>query len=318
MDNINFNPVIESILFISGNSVPFEKIKKITNLEIEKIKNISKQLNKSYIENHNCFRIIEVANGLQLSTASEYSLWIRKFFGTRKIKHFSPSVLEVLSILAYKQPITKSKIEKVRGVSSDSQISNLIEKKMVEILGRAEELGRPLMYGTTKEFLEYFGLNQLSDLPDSKELDALLKEQKPQEANKVKKILKEIDGNDEDELSEELKQKKQKELQQKLEEKKSEIENDKLLDDEFNKILEKDKEIRKTTNETLEKLNNPEEFKELIKQKKEVEDKTTFENDLNSAESIKQENDINKENDFNSAESEKQENDINKENINNN
>ncbi|HPG31257.1 MAG TPA: SMC-Scp complex subunit ScpB [bacterium] len=250
-------PVIESLLFISGNSITFEKMQKTLKIDFSKFRKYVFELNNLYKQNNHCFRIVEVANGFQLVTKTELADYIRRFFGARKIKHFPPSALEVLAIVAYKQPVTKATVEHIRGVNSDAQIQVLIEKKMAHIIGRAEELGRPLLYGTTKEFLEYFGLKDLSELPDSKELDQILSEQRSEEKQKVEKILGEISGADSEigkpqsDITD-----TEKSLQERIERENKELEEEKLLDQEFAEALVKTKQTKKNAKELFEKFNS--------------------------------------------------------------
>ena len=149
-------PALEAFLFVAGNSISSERMKKLLDLDLDTIRKIISEINLEYKNNNHCFRIVEVAGGFQLVTRSEFAEYIKKFFGSRKTKHIAPSALETLAIIAYQQPVTKAKIEHVRGVNSDMQVQTLLEKKLIEISGRAEEVGRPLLYGTTKEFLDHF------------------------------------------------------------------------------------------------------------------------------------------------------------------
>ncbi len=252
--------VIESLLFISGSSVTFEKMQKVINIDYSKFRKHIFELNNLYKQNNHCFRIVEVANGFQIVTRTELADYIRKFFGARKVKHFPPSTLEVLAVIAYRQPVTKGQVEHIRGVNSDAQIQVLIEKKMIQIIGRAEELGRPLLYGTTKEFLEYFGLKDLSELPDSKELDQILAVQRQEETQKIDKILGEIDGTqlpDGDKKIEEIElSDTEKSLQERIVYENKQLEEEKALEMEFIEVLEKSKQTKKNTKEMFEKFNS--------------------------------------------------------------
>jgi segregation and condensation protein B len=106
-----------------------------------------------------------VADGWVLATKPEYAPWIKKLFKEKYILKFSPSALEALAIIAYKQPVTRAGIDEIRGVESSGVIDTLLEKRLVKVVGRKETLGKPLLYGTTQDFLKYFGLAHLSDLP---------------------------------------------------------------------------------------------------------------------------------------------------------
>jgi segregation and condensation protein B len=110
--------------------------------------------------------VIGVAGGFQIATRSEMAPWIRKLYKERLTVRLSSSALETLAIIAYKQPITRSEIEQIRGVEASGVMETLLERRLVKVVGRKETIGRPLLYGTTTEFLRQFGLKHLSELPD--------------------------------------------------------------------------------------------------------------------------------------------------------
>ena len=128
------------------------------------------ELNEKYKQNNNAFRIEQIAGGYQMLTLSTYSHWLKKLIRSREEGTLSQPALETLAIIAYKQPIIRADIESIRGVAAGEMIRNLMYKGLVKIAGRAEVLGRPMLYGTTKKFLEIFGLNSLKDLPKVEEL----------------------------------------------------------------------------------------------------------------------------------------------------
>jgi segregation and condensation protein B len=113
--------------------------------------------------------IVEIANGYQMVTNPEYAEWVKKFRSSHMSSRLSIPALETLAIIAYRQPIIRAEIEQIRGVNSDSAIRTLLEKRLIKILGRKEVPGRPFLYGTTREFLQYFGLKDLTELPTLKE-----------------------------------------------------------------------------------------------------------------------------------------------------
>jgi segregation and condensation protein B len=123
---------------------------------------------------------MKVAGGWQMSTRAEYGIWIRKLYQTRLTLRVSNAALEVLSIVAFKQQVTKAEIEAIRGVDSSGPIDTLLERRLITNIGRKETLGRPIMYGTTEEFLKQFGLNSLADLPN---LDGLVSAEAIAEVN---------------------------------------------------------------------------------------------------------------------------------------
>lgn len=128
------------------------------------------QLNEAYAQSGRSFRIEQVAGGLQILTLPEYGAVVAALQRTRQQTRLSPAALETLAIIAYKQPILRADVEAIRGVACGEVIRTLMDHRLVKIVGRAEELGRPMLYGTTKTFLEVFGLADLKDLPKVEEL----------------------------------------------------------------------------------------------------------------------------------------------------
>ncbi len=173
-NDLDFEPtiesVIEAILFASDEPIAPVRLAKITEISIKELKKYVKDLNSKYKANQNSFRIGQIAGGLQMMTLPPYSYWLRKLIRVRGDSKLSPAALETLAIIAYKQPIIRANVETVRGVAAGEMIRSLMFKGLVKIAGRAEILGRPMLYGTTKKFLEIFGLNSLKDLPKIEEL----------------------------------------------------------------------------------------------------------------------------------------------------
>jgi len=127
------------------------------------------QLQEEYEKNKKGLHIIEVANGYKMCTRSEYSNYVTKLFTHRKKAKLSPQALETLAVVAYKQPITKAEIEEVRGVNTIGVLKTLLDRNLIKIMGKKDVVGRPIIYGTTREFLEYFGFKDLTDLPTLKD-----------------------------------------------------------------------------------------------------------------------------------------------------
>jgi segregation and condensation protein B len=184
MDNI-YIPVIESLIFSSDDPLSasdiIKAIKGIDGDEIslseKEIEFIVEELNKKYESMNIGFQILQIANGFVYATKPENAKYVG-FLSTEKTRRrLSQAALETLSIIAYKQPVTKPEIETIRGVNSDYILSTLLEKNLITISGRAESIGRPLLYSTTDEFLKYFGLNKLSDLPKPREIDEIMKDE---------------------------------------------------------------------------------------------------------------------------------------------
>ncbi len=181
MDRI-YNSIIEALIFSSDDSLGsaeiINAIKGIDGEDIEitsnDIENVVDQLNTKYGEGNHSFRIVKVANGYLFATSEEYAKYVGYLSSEKTRRRLSPAALETLSIIAYKQPMTKPELETIRGVNSDHIISSLLEKNLITIKGRSESIGRPLLYATTDEFLKYFGLNTLSDLPKPRELEDIM------------------------------------------------------------------------------------------------------------------------------------------------
>jgi segregation and condensation protein B len=157
--------VIENILLAADQPVSQTQLKSLFGDEIEKVslKSVLEELIDEY--KTRSLQIIQVAEGYQLCTRHDYSNWVRKFLKFDKTTKLSQPSLDTLSIIAYKQPLTKAEVEEIRGVDSSGVVRTLLEKKIISPGGRKKVPGRPIMYRTTRKFLEYFGLKDLSDLP---------------------------------------------------------------------------------------------------------------------------------------------------------
>ncbi len=162
--------VVEAVLFASDESLSPQRLADIVGTNVRQVRKHIDDLNEKYKLNNNAFQIEQIAGGYQMLTLSGYSHWLKKLIRARDDSKLSQPALETLAIIAYKQPIMRADIEAIRGVAAGEMIRNLMYKGLVKITGRAEVLGRPLLYGTTKKFLEVFGLNSLKDLPKAEEL----------------------------------------------------------------------------------------------------------------------------------------------------
>lgn len=162
--------VIEAVLFASDEPLTMNRLTAIVETGTKQAREHIKNLNEKYEASGNAFRIEQIAGGLQMLTLSPYNHWLKKLLRVRSDTKLSPAALETLAIISYKQPIIRADIEAIRGVAAGEMIRNLMYKGLVKIVGRAEMLGRPMLYGTTKKFLEIFGLNTLKDLPKIEEL----------------------------------------------------------------------------------------------------------------------------------------------------
>jgi segregation and condensation protein B len=162
--------VVEAVLFASDEPLTPNRLADIVGISVKNVREHINTLNDKYQTNNNAFRIEEIAGGYQLLTLSSYNPWLKKLLRARSDNKLSPASLETLAIIAYKQPVIRADIEAIRGVAVGEIVRSLMYKGMVKIVGRAEVLGRPMLYGTTKKFLEVFGLNTLKDLPKIEEL----------------------------------------------------------------------------------------------------------------------------------------------------
>ena len=165
--------ILEAILFAASEPISVEQFQAVLpELDKRAIRRELDELRQDYQEMRRSFRLVEIANGYQICTCPQYAEWIQKFY-TRQVRvTLSPSALETLAIVAYKQPITRADVAALRGVNSDSVLNSLLEKGLVCIAGR--KAGRSLLFSTTDEFLQQFGLKDASELPSLDEIDELL------------------------------------------------------------------------------------------------------------------------------------------------
>jgi len=168
--DLSVESVVEAVLFASDEPLAVERLANIVGTSVKQIRRNVKNLNDKYEANNNAFRIEQIAGGYQMLTLSSYNHWLQKLLRARSESKLSPAALETLAIIAYKQPVIRTDIEAIRGVAVGEIVRGLMYKGLVKIVGRAEVLGRPMLYGTTKKFLEVFGLNSLKDLPKIEEL----------------------------------------------------------------------------------------------------------------------------------------------------
>ena len=165
MEQEEIKAVIENILLAADQPVSEAQFKNLLGDEVEKVsfKSVLEELVDEYSSRN--LQILQVAEGYQLCTRHDYSDWVRKFLKFDKTTKLSQPSLDTLAIIAYKQPMTKAEVEEIRGVDSSGVVRTLLEKKVISPGGRKKVPGRPIMYRTTRKFLEYFGLRDLSDLP---------------------------------------------------------------------------------------------------------------------------------------------------------
>ncbi len=164
--------IVEALLFAANQPLTLKRLVEILDVEKGHVLQAIELLHQEYESPQRAFQVEEIAEGYQLLSKPEYYKWIHLLEKKHTETKLSPAAMETLAIIAYKQPILRSTIEAIRGVESSQILRSLIEKGLVKIVGRDESLGKPLLYGTTKKFLDCFGLNSLSDLPRTQELSS--------------------------------------------------------------------------------------------------------------------------------------------------
>ncbi len=155
----------EAVLFSGGEPQSIDRFSQVFDITPEKVVKVMEALEKRLNEQKSGLELLRLDNTYQLATKAEYADYIKKMFDIRRRTPLSPAALEVLAVVAYNQPVTKSFIEQVRGVDCSGVVTTLVEKGLIEECGRLELPGKPLLYGTTKNFLRCFGINDLSELP---------------------------------------------------------------------------------------------------------------------------------------------------------
>lgn len=174
MDRESQKRIVEALVLGAPEPVSAQKIAEVVpGLEAEDARALVTELGREYEEQGRAFEIWEVAGGYQLRTRPEYASYLRLLHRERPLR-LSRAALETLAVVAYRQPVTRAEIEAVRGVEVDAVIRSLLERQLVRIAGHREVPGRPMLYATTKRFLEVFGLGRLDDLPTLREMEELL------------------------------------------------------------------------------------------------------------------------------------------------
>ncbi|MEW5908993.1 MAG: SMC-Scp complex subunit ScpB [Thermodesulfobacteriota bacterium] len=165
--------IIESLLFVSTDPLSLERIKKaIPEADVKEIREALQSLSKEYEDRTGGFFLSEVAGGYQIRTRPQCSDWIKRLLQPAPAR-LSRAAMETLAIVAYKQPVIRNDIEAIRGVDSGGVLRLLLERKLIRVMGRQKIPGRPLIYGTTRQFLEVFDLKDLTELPTPKEIEDL-------------------------------------------------------------------------------------------------------------------------------------------------
>ena len=166
--------VVEALLFVNEKPVTIDQIKHVLGaMNAAEIKQVIQGLSEEYEQRQSGTKIVEIAGGYQMLSSPAYVSYIRDFYKTKHKEKLSKPALETLAIVAYKQPVTRTEVELIRGVNSDGVIAHLLTKELIKPVGRKDVPGRPFLYGTTRQFLEYFGLKSLEDLPTLEEFPNL-------------------------------------------------------------------------------------------------------------------------------------------------
>lgn len=186
MEDKNYEAIIEAILFTMGESVEIEKIAAAVELDKKEVKKILDSMIEKYEAEQRGLQIMELDGAYQMCTRSEMYEYLIKIAKQPKRHVLTDVLLETLSIIAYKQPITRVEIEKIRGVSCDHAVNKLVEYNLVCELGRLDAPGRPLLFGTTEEFLRSFGVHSIDELPTLNQVQIEEFKQEAEEEMKVK------------------------------------------------------------------------------------------------------------------------------------
>jgi segregation and condensation protein B len=181
MPPMNLLPALEALLFSSDQPLPVSLLAESLDATSDEVAAALQALGESYAARGAGVELREIAGGWMMVTTAAQSEWVARMLRGKKRLRLSRAALETMAIIAYKQPVTKSEVEAIRGVDSSAVLATLLERSLVTIRGRSKVVGRPLLYGTTQEFLDYFGLRDLSELPRPEELRALVAAREPEQ-----------------------------------------------------------------------------------------------------------------------------------------
>ena len=169
---IDAKAIVEALIFVSDEPLTPSRLGEIVgDLDARKVRGLVDQINAEYDQSGRPFRVEELAGGFQVLSRPEFKKWLLQLVRSKGQARLSQATIETLAIVAYKQPVTRADIENIRGVQAGELLRSLLERGLIRIAGRSEALGRPLLYGTTKKFLDIFGLRSLKDLPSLDEVN---------------------------------------------------------------------------------------------------------------------------------------------------
>ena len=190
MDIKTMQAILEGILFAAGDAVSLNKLSEILEADQATVRSVLKKMMDEYSYDKRGIRVIQLEDSYQMCSAPEYYEFIAQLVQPRRTQSLSNAAIEVLAMVAYKQPVTRAAVEHIRGVNSDSLFNKLLERNLIEEVGRLDAPGRPILFGTTQEFLRCFGIRTLSDLPD---FDALRPPADDEEVDKRQITLEETE-----------------------------------------------------------------------------------------------------------------------------
>jgi len=182
IEELELKSIVESLIFVSTEPLTLDQLSSVLALPGHRPVNqqealaILERLQAEYREMGRGLQLVEVAGGYQLATRSENAPWVKQLHTVRMAARLSRPALETLAIVTYRQPVTTPEIEAIRGVDCSGVLKTLLERRLIKIVGRKEAVGKPMLYGTTQEFLQYFGLRDLSELPPLKALEEVAQE----------------------------------------------------------------------------------------------------------------------------------------------
>ena len=166
MEDTELRKALETLFFITDHPLPPERVAQLCEIkDLERVSGAIAALKDHLDQNGSALQLMQIAGGWQMATRAENSLWVRKLYHNKMTVRLSQAAIETLCIIAYRQPMTRAEVESIRGVEVIGPLDTLSERKLITVVGRRETVGRPILYGTTGEFLRQFGLNSLDDLP---------------------------------------------------------------------------------------------------------------------------------------------------------
>ncbi|HZE89548.1 MAG TPA: SMC-Scp complex subunit ScpB [Verrucomicrobiae bacterium] len=174
-DEARLHAVIEALIFAAEEPLSLRELTELLpDVPEEQLHAAIEQLERTCAHPHRGLQVVRIAGGFRMTTKGDLGEWVRALFRSRNRRRLSPAAVETLAIVAYRQPITTPEIQSLRGTDPSGVLQNLLEKKLVRTLGRKKVVGKPILYGTTREFLTHFGLNSLTDLPSMEEFGEIL------------------------------------------------------------------------------------------------------------------------------------------------